>query len=69
MDRPDWATAPSYAEYAAQSRNGIWHWFDRLPKIYGLSWQADYDSRYCRALAGKPNPDWAETLELRRGAK
>ena len=38
MLKPDWKTAPSWAQYLAQDPNGGWWWFEVAPRPASMGW-------------------------------
>jgi hypothetical protein len=60
MRKPDWSTAPSWANYLAMDAYGAWYWFEAEPQMEEVGWRIDC-GRYCRAC----HDDWGDSLEER----
>jgi hypothetical protein len=56
--KPDWATAPDWAQWVAQDDDGSWWWFQTEPENVDGLWVADGDEEL--ALAA---PDRSDTKE------
>lgn len=36
--KPDWSTAPDWANYLAKDSNGQWYWFEKKPLLSMMFW-------------------------------
>ena len=72
----DWSEAPHWANWCAQSADGMWDWFSTKPKAYdfGLyvkgsfmaSGKGKQESMSSTThIVTRPNPDWKKTIEKR----
>jgi hypothetical protein len=58
--KPDWSTAPSWANYLAQDEDGEWFWFQNKPNAGQAAWWVS-KGEGCRAGISS----WCDTLEER----
>ena len=59
--KPDWSTAPDFARYLAQDKEGALFWFQDKPSPGTCVWMSrDQAIQACVA-----NPNWRDTLEER----
>lgn len=56
--KPQWSTAPEWANYIAQDKNGVWHWFEREPHRGPREWFKKYGSYMLEASF-----NWEHSLE------
>jgi hypothetical protein len=62
--KPDWSTAPEWANYLAQDKFGDWYWYENKPEARPLSWMVI--PHFALASTGKGSvPNWRDTLEER----
>lgn len=38
IGKPDWLSAPSWANWLGRDNNGVWHWFEKMPELKGTNW-------------------------------
>jgi hypothetical protein len=60
MRKPDWETAPFWADFLAQDNDGGWWWFEERPQLGEVVWWAE-SGNCCHSR----NDDWRSTLEER----
>jgi hypothetical protein len=59
--KPDWSTAPDFANYAATDKNGRCFWYEEKPELRIDCWvPAGGDYEECTTVM-----DWRDTLEER----
>lgn len=63
MLKPDWKTAPSWAQYLAQDPNGGWWWFEVAPCPTSLGWVVSQLGTGCER-ATIPG-EWRKSLTVR----
>ncbi|WP_322998881.1 hypothetical protein [Castellaniella sp.] len=70
LDTPDWASAPSGWNWAAQDADGRWFWYriEPVPGIGGGVWRSNSRNQQYAGL-GAPNPDWLDSLQQRPAAE
>jgi hypothetical protein len=64
--KPDWSTAPSWAEYLAMDANGAWWWYANKPLLW--CWDSDQDEWKPNGGSQKAvviGSRWQESLEER----
>ena len=66
--KPNWINAPTWANWLAQDKEGIWNWFENRPeangfnvtdgtwKALGQSENASYNENWEKTLDPRPNP-------------
>ncbi|MBB6084881.1 hypothetical protein [Castellaniella defragrans] len=66
---PEWSQAPDGWDWSAQDADGRWYWYrtEPVPGIGGGIWRSNSRNQQF-AAAGRPNPDWLESLRRRPGA-
>ncbi|CAM5190293.1 hypothetical protein CDEN61S_00806 [Castellaniella denitrificans] len=66
---PDWSLAPEGWDWSAQDADGRWYWYrtEPVPGIGGGVWRSNSRNQQY-AEAGRPNPDWFDSLRRRPGA-
>jgi hypothetical protein len=67
---PDWSLAPEGWHWSAQDADGRWYWYrtEPVPGIGGGVWRSNSRNQQY-AAAGRPNPDWVESLRRRPGTE
>jgi len=65
MSKPDWKSAPEWAQWLAQDEDGEWFWFEGQPTDKSCSWQDDANGKVRSAGLSEENETWAFTLEKR----
>ena len=55
MNKPDWSSAPEWAEYLAMDGDGEWWWYEVEPTLIGRIW-SDNESQARNATNVKLNP-------------
>ena len=60
--KPNWKSAPKWAQYVAQDANGVWFWHETQPQAKISGWIQQIGA-YC--TCEEPNPNWKETLEAK----
>ena len=63
MLKPDWKTAPSWAQYLARDPNGGWWWFEVAPRPTSLGWVVGQLGTGCER-ATIPG-EWKKSLTVR----
>lgn len=63
MLKPDWKTAPSWAQYLAQDPNGGWWWFEVAPRPAAMGWIVGQLGTRCER-ATIPG-EWRKSLTVR----
>lgn len=60
MTKPEWVSAPEWANYIAMDRDGQWFWFENEPKV-------DLVERIFRPNGGRSEKayHWTESTERR----
>ena len=61
--RPDWSTAPDWANYWVMDEDGVCYWFEKLPVAATCSWQPEPKSRVWYASTYENN--WRDSLQQR----
>jgi hypothetical protein len=61
MTKPDFKTAPGWANYVAMDECGEWYWFEKRPHIQNLTWDSD-KGKVVRALVVKE--EWQDSLHM-----
>jgi hypothetical protein len=66
---PDWSLAPAGWDWCAQDADGRWYWYraEPVPGIGGGIWRSNSRNQQY-AAAGRPNPDWFDSLRRRPAA-
>lgn len=61
--KPNWQTAPTWANYAAQEASGTWYWYSHCPKYSELctEWQSPGQRQIIPRVDFRPQ----QTLEVR----
>lgn len=52
MHKPDWSSAPEWAEWLAMDGNGQWFWYRIKPKYDRIGWYPE-DAKYKHAGVNK----------------
>lgn len=61
--KPDWSTAPEWAQFLAKDGDGIWYWHELKPRVdWGSFWEGG--GKHRRASPETTN-NWRESLEPR----
>ena len=59
IEKPNWNSAPEWANYLAQDENGDWYWYEDQP-------EAGYNQWYTRSGRSREAAvDWKTSLETR----
>jgi len=58
--KPNWSTAPKWARYLAQGKDGEWYWFSRKPNQVPSGWCLQRGLICCASV-----DNWRDTLEER----
>lgn len=64
----DWNLAPEWANYAAMSANGDWHWFENEPIMNEKSgwWINDHSTVVGKCQFFQPHKHWKNSLTKRK---
>lgn len=60
--KPDWKTAPDWANYLAMDADGDWYWYENKPEPWHDSAWSSKSGRFDIAAERE---DWQQTLEVR----
>ena len=65
--KPDWKTAPEWANYLACDYNGRWYWYELEPQIVVSCnlWASFHVKWSFICESGTVNEKWKESLEKR----
>ena len=63
MSKPNWDSAPIWANYLAQNSGGAWNWFISMPSAQLGMWWSHHEHSF--AGSGPENPAWLSTCESR----
>lgn len=65
MNKPSWETAPRWAKYIAQDKDGTWCFYAEKPMQLNNGWIQEWGTNSMDSGFGDVNEDWLLTLEPR----